>query len=79
MILEYFSYSGIQSFQKCPAQFKYRYIDKIYKKDEGIEAFMGKRVHESIEYLYEQKIRGNTLSYDNLLKYFTLFTYSLYW
>ena len=37
--------------KKCPAQFKYRYIDKIYKKDEGIEAFMGKRVHESIEYL----------------------------
>ena len=56
-------------FQKCPAQFKYRYIDKIYKKDEGIEAFMGKRVHESIEYLYEQKMGGNTLSYDNLLKY----------
>ena len=54
MILEYFSYSGIQSFKKCPAQFKYRYIDKIYKKDEGIEAFMGKRVHESIEYLYQQ-------------------------
>ena len=69
MILEYFSYSGIQSFQKCPAQFKYRYIDKIYKRDEGIEAFMGKRVHESIEYLYEQKVGGNTLSYDNLLKY----------
>ena len=69
MILEYFSYSGIQSFKKCPAQFKYRYIDKIYKKDEGIEAFMGKRVHESIEYLYEQKLLGNALSYDNLLKY----------
>ena len=69
MILEYFSYSGIQSFKKCPAQFKYRYIDKIYKKDEGIEAFMGKRVHESIEYLYQQKMLGNALSYDNLLKY----------
>ena len=69
MILEYFSYSGIQSFKKCPAQFKYRYIDKIYKKDEGIEAFMGKRVHETIEYLYEQKMLGNVLSYDNLLKY----------
>jgi len=54
MILERFSHSGIQSFKKCPAQFKYRYINQIYKKDEGIEAFLGKRVHESIEYLYTQ-------------------------
>ena len=69
MILEYFSYSGLQSFKKCPAQFKYRYIDKIYKKDEGIEAFMGKRVHEAIEYIYNQKMSGKLVTYDNVLKY----------
>ena len=68
-MLERFSYSSIQSFKHCPAQFKFRYIDKIYKKDEGIEAFLGKRVHESIEYLYQQKMSGNILSLDNLLKY----------
>jgi putative RecB family exonuclease len=68
MILERFSHSGIQSYKKCPAQFKYRYLDKIYKKDEGIEAFLGKRVHESIEYLYNQVKSGVIPLADEILK-----------
>ena len=68
MILERFSHSGIQSFKKCPAQFKFRYIDQIYKKDEGIEAFLGKRVHESIEYLYELVKSGVIPVVDEILK-----------
>ena len=70
MILERFSHSGIQSFKKCPAQFKYRYINQIYKKDEGIEAFLGKRVHESIEYLYNQAMVKNFISFDQLLNFY---------
>jgi len=69
MMPAYFSYSSIQSFKKCPAQFQFRYIDRIFKKDEGIEAFMGKRVHETIEYLYNQKKLDSLISYDNILKY----------
>ena len=69
MIPSYFSYSAIQSFIKCPASYQFRYIDRIYKKDEGIEAFMGKRVHETIEYVYNQKKLGSQLSYDNIMKY----------
>ena len=69
MIPKYYSYSAMQSFQKCPAQFQFRYIDRIFKKDEGIEAFMGKRVHEAIEYLYNQKKLGINLSFDSLIKY----------
>tara|TARA_B100000700_G_C14946850_1_gene809629 strand:- start:257 stop:1060 length:804 start_codon:yes stop_codon:yes gene_type:complete len=68
MTLERFSHSGIQSFKKCPAQFKYRYIDQIYKKDEGIEAFLGKRVHETIEYLYNQVKNGVIPMVDEILK-----------
>ncbi|MBT3519271.1 MAG: PD-(D/E)XK nuclease family protein [Candidatus Marinimicrobia bacterium] len=68
MIFERFSHSGIQSYKKCQAQFKFRYIDKIYKKDEGVEAFLGKRVHESIEYLYNQVISGVVPLVDEILK-----------
>ena len=68
MSLDRFSHSGIQSYKKCPAQFKYRYLDKIYKKDEGIEAFLGKRVHESIEYLYNQVKSGVIPLADEILK-----------
>ena len=69
MMLNYFSYSSIQSYQKCPAQFQFRYIDRIFKKDEGVEAFMGKRVHETIEHIYNQKQLGIKLSYDSIIQY----------
>ena len=67
MTLDYFSYSSLQSYQKCPAQFYFRYIERIFKNDEGIEAFMGKRVHETIEYIYNQKKSGLNLSIDKII------------
>ena len=62
MIPDYFSYSSLQSYLKCPAQFQFRYVKKIFKKEEGVEAFMGKRVHETIEYISENlvDVSGNT-------------------
>ncbi len=49
---DYFSYSSLQTFEKCPAQFSIRYIDGVEKTDESIEAYLGKRVHEVLESLY---------------------------
>ncbi len=66
-ILKRFSYSGLQSYKKCPAQFQFRYVDKIRKTDEGIEAFMGKRVHEAIEFLYKEIQDGKIPFIDNIL------------
>ena len=65
-LIERFSYSSLESYKKCPAQFKFRYIDKIYKDDEGIEAFMGKRVHETIEYLYNEVLEGKIIFFDSV-------------
>ena len=70
MTLDYFSYSSLQSYQKCPAQFHFRYVKRIFKNDEGIEAFMGKRVHETIEYIYTQKKLGINLSIDKIIEYY---------
>jgi len=47
-----YSHSRISSFENCRLQFKYRYIDRIKSETEGIEAFMGKLVHEVLEELY---------------------------
>ena len=71
MKLKYFSYSAIQVFMKCPAQFKYKYIDRIKKKDESIEAFMGKLVHKTLEYLHNQRLAESMVSYDNLITYYS--------
>ena len=49
-----YSYSKLSTFNSCPQKYKINYIDKIYNDSESIEAFMGKRVHEVLEWLYSQ-------------------------
>jgi len=67
-MIERFSYSSLESFKKCPAQFKFRYLDKIIKLHEGIESFVGKRVHEALEFLYNEKLSGGLIFYDSVIK-----------
>ncbi len=52
-----YSHSRLNTFENCPLQFRYRYIDKIRTETEGIEAFVGKRVHEILERLYHHLSR----------------------
>ena len=47
-----YSHSRISSYENCPRQFEYRYVQKLKTEREGIEAFVGKRVHEVLERLY---------------------------
>ncbi|MFO0689003.1 MAG: PD-(D/E)XK nuclease family protein [Myxococcota bacterium] len=53
-----FSHSRISSFENCPKQFEFRYVQKIESETESIEAFVGKRVHEVFERLYQFAGRG---------------------
>ena len=48
------SHSRLGSFEKCPLQYRYRYVDRIKRDVFGIEAFMGNRVHEALEFLYQE-------------------------
>ncbi|NIO48346.1 MAG: hypothetical protein GTN73_02740 [Candidatus Aminicenantes bacterium] len=48
-----YSFSKIESFEKCKLQYKYRYIDKLPLRIETIEAFMGIIVHEALKEFYE--------------------------
>ena len=47
-----YSHSQLSTYETCPHQYKLAYIDKIKVESEGIEAFMGSRVHEALEKLY---------------------------
>src|SRR3990172_4812246 len=47
-----YSHSQLSTYETCPHQYKLSYIDKIKVETEGIEAFMGSRVHEALEKLY---------------------------
>ncbi len=48
-----YSYSKLSTFATCPLQYRFKYVDRI-KTDVGpsIEAFMGSRVHDALEWLY---------------------------
>ena len=64
-----YSYSKINTFKNCPQQYKIIYVDKIRKQDESIEAFMGKRVHEVLEWLYSIKdLKNEYIVFDRILK-----------
>lgn len=53
-----YSHSRLSSYENCPRKFKYRYVDQIKVDTEGVEAFMGKRVHEILERLYHHVARN---------------------
>jgi putative RecB family exonuclease len=66
-----YSHSSLGSFETCPRQFWYRYIGKPeIEKVETIEAFLGKRVHETLEKLYQLRRSGRVLSEDETLELF---------
>jgi len=49
-----YSHSRLSSYEKCPLQYKYRYLDKIRRDTQSIESFLGHRVHEVLETLYRR-------------------------
>lgn len=61
-----YSNSKLSTYENCPQQYKLTYIDRVevHEGEEGIEAFLGNRVHETLEKLYKDLIltKLNTLS-----------------
>ena len=58
-----YSHSGLSSFESCPRQFWYRYIGKPEVTEaETVEAFLGSRVHETLEELYRLRLGGRVLA-----------------
>jgi putative RecB family exonuclease len=47
-----YSNSKLSTYENCPRQFEFRYVQRIPAETESIEAFVGKRVHEILERLY---------------------------
>jgi putative RecB family exonuclease len=68
-----YSHSRISSFEDCPRKYAFRYIEKVPSDWEGIEAFVGKRVHEILERLYHHlRVHGRPPSLAQMLTRFRL-------
>jgi len=68
-----YSNSRLATYENCPQQYKLRYIDKVELPEgaeEGIEAFLGSRVHETLEKLHKELILTKLNSLDDLLGYY---------
>jgi len=50
-----YSISQLGKFEQCALQYKLIYIDKIKRYEEGVEAFLGSRFHEAMEWLYKER------------------------
>lgn len=66
-----YSHSRLSTYENCPLQYKFSYIDKIKVPDgeESIEAFLGSRFHEVMEKLYGD-LKIKTLLLDELLTHY---------
>lgn len=65
-----YSHSRLGTFENCKQAFKLRYIDKIELGIDGVEAFMGSRVHNALEYLYNKVKMGVIPEMAEILKYY---------
>jgi putative RecB family exonuclease len=50
-----YSISQIGTFETCPLQYRFIYVERIKRYEEGVEAFLGQRFHEAMEWLYRER------------------------
>tara|TARA_Y100000031_G_scaffold127432_1_gene145091 strand:+ start:6132 stop:7307 length:1176 start_codon:yes stop_codon:yes gene_type:complete len=66
-----YSNSKLSCFEQCPLKFKFNYIDKIETEiEDTVEAFLGSRVHETLEKLYKDLKFQKLNSLKELLAFF---------
>jgi len=66
-----YSFSQVQTYLKCPLQYKYKYIDEIVPpREESLELILGKSVHQTLEFLYQQVSIFQVPGLDTVLKEF---------
>lgn len=71
-IMPVYSHSRLSTYETCPLQYKYSYIEKVELEPEveTVEAFMGSRVHESLEKLYKDLKLSKVNTVEDLLAYY---------
>lgn len=65
-----YSHSKIGTFEQCPRKYKFSYIDRIRRKTEPIEFFLGSRAHDTLEHLYKCRLNGRLLTEEESLAWF---------
>ncbi len=68
---DYISHSEVAAFQKCPLQWKFRYVDKAEPEEISAALILGSGVHAAIEHHFQQIMQSGVLpTLDELLQVF---------
>lgn len=64
-----YSHSRLSAFEQCPLKYRFKYIDKL-KPDiqQSIEGFLGNKVHEVLEWIYNEVRKGNEVELDSVIE-----------
>ena len=65
-----YSHSKLSTYEQCPKKYEFQYIDKIEIKEKPIEAFLGNKVHEALEWLYNN-VNEKIPEIDDLIIYYS--------
>ena len=65
-----YSHSQLSTYEQCPLKYRLNYRDKIKRHIEGIEAFLGSRVHDTLKKCYDDARLTKVNSLDDLFAYY---------
>ena len=65
-----YSHSQLSMYENCPLKYKLRYRDKIKRDVEGVEGFLGTRVHDTLKKCYDNLRFTRINSLNDLLAYY---------
>jgi len=64
-----YSISQLDKFEECALQYKFIYVDGIKRYEESVEAFLGQRFHDTMEWLYKERA-FRVVPLEELLEYY---------
>ena len=65
-----YSFSRVTTFEQCARRYRYRYVDQVKEAFRGIEAFMGQRVHATIEWMFSGRQRGSDPDSEQVVRHY---------
>ena len=65
-----YSHSKLSTYEGCPLKYKLCYIDHIKRDTEGVEAFLGSRVHDTLKKCYDDLEYSKVNSLSDLLAFY---------
>ncbi len=65
-----YSHSQLSTYEECPLKYKLRYRDRVKRETEGVEAFLGSRVHDTLKKCYDDSRLTKVNALPDLLAYY---------